>query len=127
MPNKSNNTNDEIEAIGQGDTPISTSEQANVAMIGQTSSGGVIGSKGMDNGLLLSSARWSDFLSDTTIGELLSEASLMGHFNITDSKSKGSRSAFQPTELIPDSLDAFVANQLKCFQEQTTVSPGPTS
>ncbi|GAB4848304.1 hypothetical protein Ancab_002971 [Ancistrocladus abbreviatus] len=119
----------QIEVIGEVDEPMDASGPQNAAAIEQTSSVGVLSSKEqqMDNGLLQSSFQWSDFLNDTSIGGLLSEASLQGQFNISDAKSNGIGSAFHPSELTSDSLDAFIANQLKSFQEPRTVSHGPTS
>ncbi|XP_057491274.1 TSL-kinase interacting protein 1 [Actinidia eriantha] len=66
----------------------------------------------MDQGLLQSSVPWSDSLTNLSIGGLLSEASLLGKIDCYDPKSNGSKLGLQPTPLISDSLDAFIAGQL---------------
>lgn len=61
------------------------------------------------NDLARPSALWDDCLTNISIGGLLSEASLQGKFN-----SNGK----QPTLLISDSFDAFIAGQMQ-------LPPGP--
>ncbi|XP_057417311.1 TSL-kinase interacting protein 1 [Lotus japonicus] len=48
---------------------------------------------------------WMDSLTNISIGGLLSEASLMSGF---DPKSFGSNAATQPSQIVSDSLDAFI-------------------
>lgn len=55
---------------------------------------------------------WFDSLTSISIGGLLSEASLQGRFSTPDPKSFGSNTAMQPSQIIPDSLDAFIAAQI---------------
>lgn len=52
---------------------------------------------------------WVDSPVNISVGGLLSEASLLGRL---DSKSFGSNTAMQPSQIISDSLDAFIASQI---------------
>lgn len=54
---------------------------------------------------------WDDMLTNISIGGLLSEASLQGKFN-SEMKSNGSNADSQPSQLISDSFDAFLAAQM---------------
>ncbi|KAK7358892.1 hypothetical protein VNO77_00832 [Canavalia gladiata] len=63
----------------------------------------------VSSGLQQLSFPWADSLSNISIGGLLSEASLLGRL---DSKLFGSNSAIQPSQIISDSLDAFIAAQI---------------
>ncbi|CAK7337817.1 unnamed protein product [Dovyalis caffra] len=62
------------------------------------------------------STLWDDGLTNISIGSLLSEASLQGMLNTCDPKSNGSNPGLQPTQLISDSLDAFIAAQVNPCQ-----------
>ncbi|GMH06659.1 hypothetical protein Nepgr_008499 [Nepenthes gracilis] len=106
--------------------PSNTSEPSNMAAVEQLSSARVLNSKEscVDNALSHTSFLWSDFLTNTSIGGLISEASILGKINIPDTISNGTRSAVPPDQLILDSLDAFIADQLKCAQEPPNVSLG---
>jgi hypothetical protein len=98
----------------------------------------------MDAGPGQSSVLWADGLTNTSIGGLLSEASIQGKFknsvpitngltdisvggllsvaslpgkpNNCDPKSVGSTSGLHPTQLISDSFDAYIAAQTNCPQ-----------
>ncbi|KDP35287.1 hypothetical protein JCGZ_09446 [Jatropha curcas] len=59
---------------------------------------------------------WDDSLTNISIGGLLSEASLQGKFNNCDPKSAGISAALQPSQLISDSLDAFIMSQVNHSQ-----------
>lgn len=70
----------------------------------------------MDNGLSRPSALWDDCLTNISIGGLLSEASLQGKFNNCSPKTNKSNSGLQPSLLISDSFDAFIAGQMQLPQ-----------
>lgn len=53
-----------------------------------------------------------DSLTNISIGGLLSEASLQGRFSTPDPKPFGSNVAMQPSQIVSDSLDAFIATQI---------------
>ncbi|KAK7318508.1 hypothetical protein RJT34_03210 [Clitoria ternatea] len=55
------------------------------------------------------SSQWDDSLLNISIGGLLSEASLLGGL---DSKLFGSSATMQPSQLISDSFDAFIADKI---------------
>ncbi|KAL5751917.1 hypothetical protein ACOSQ2_022424 [Xanthoceras sorbifolium] len=61
-----------------------------------------------------SSSLWADSLTNVSIGGLLSEASLQGKY--CDAKSNGSNAGLQPSQLISDSFDAFLADQMNHSQ-----------
>ncbi|KAK9272233.1 hypothetical protein L1049_002604 [Liquidambar formosana] len=75
----------------------------------------------MDNGLQQSPVLWDDSLTNISIGGLLSEASLQGRFNNSDSKSNGIL-GLQPNQLISDSFDAFIAAQVNHPQVPRPIS-----
>ncbi|XP_054822275.1 TSL-kinase interacting protein 1 isoform X2 [Prosopis cineraria] len=54
---------------------------------------------------------WVDGLPNISIGGLLSEASLQGKSSVLDSKLNGSIAGMQPSQIISDSLDAFIISQ----------------
>ncbi|PON47816.1 TSL-kinase interacting-like protein [Parasponia andersonii] len=58
-------------------------------------------------------ASWADSLTNISIGGLLSEVSLQGKFMNINEKSNGST---QSTQIISDSLDAFISMQSSCPQ-----------
>lgn len=68
---------------------------------------------------------WADSLTNISIGGLLSEASLMGKVDNFDSKTNGS--CAQPSTLISDSFDAFIAANLKYSQSQMLPPSEPHS
>ncbi|KAJ9670917.1 hypothetical protein PVL29_027081 [Vitis rotundifolia] len=70
----------------------------------------------MDNGLARPSALWDDCLTNISIGGLLSEVSLQGKFNNCSPKTNKSNSGLQPSLLISDSFDAFIAGQMQLPQ-----------
>lgn len=68
---------------------------------------------------------WADSLTNISIGGLLSEASLMGKIDNFDSKTNGSSA--QPSTLISDSFDAFIAATSKYSQSQMLRPSEPRS
>ncbi|PNT27679.2 hypothetical protein POPTR_007G077700v4 [Populus trichocarpa] len=62
------------------------------------------------------STLWDDGQTNISIGGLLSEASLQGVLNTFDPKSNGSNPGLKPSQLISDSLDAFIAAQVNHSQ-----------
>ncbi|KAJ6907973.1 TSL-kinase interacting protein 1 isoform X2 [Populus alba x Populus x berolinensis] len=62
------------------------------------------------------STLWDDSLTNISIGGLLSEASLQGVLNTFDPKSNGNNPGLKPSQLISDSLDAFIAAQVNHSQ-----------
>ncbi|KAJ0096926.1 hypothetical protein Patl1_27652 [Pistacia atlantica] len=70
----------------------------------------------IDGNVGQSSLLWADSLSNISIGGLLSEASLQGRFNACDAKLNGINSGLQPSQLICDSFDAFLAGQMSHSQ-----------
>lgn len=66
----------------------------------------------MDNSIGQSSLLWADSLTSISIGGLLSEVSLQGRLNNNDIKSNGNDAGLQPSLLISDSFDAFIAGQM---------------
>ncbi|GKU95176.1 hypothetical protein SLEP1_g8569 [Rubroshorea leprosula] len=66
----------------------------------------------MASGIGQPSTLWDDSLTNISIGGLLSEASLQGKFKTVDPKSNGSNAGMQPSQLISDSFDAFLAGQI---------------
>lgn len=81
----------------------------------------------MDVGIEQSSAMWDDSLTNISIGALLSEASLQGRFNNCDPKSNGSNAGLQPSQLISDSFDAFIAAHVNCSQGPRPPPQGSSS
>lgn len=69
---------------------------------------------------------WDDMLTNISIGGLLSEASLQGKFN-SEMKSNGSTADLQPSQLISDSFDAFLAAQMNHPQGPQPVPQQPRS
>ncbi|XP_062097589.1 TSL-kinase interacting protein 1 isoform X2 [Humulus lupulus] len=61
-------------------------------------------------------ASWDDSLTNISIGGLLSEVSLQGKFSNNAAKAIGSNADLQPTQMISDSLDAFISAQRICPQ-----------
>ncbi|XP_050208153.1 TSL-kinase interacting protein 1 isoform X2 [Mercurialis annua] len=62
------------------------------------------------------SSLWDDSLTNISIGGLLSEASLQGQFGTYDPKSDGSNAGLHPSQLISDSLDAFITSHVNHSQ-----------
>ncbi|XP_052197954.1 TSL-kinase interacting protein 1 isoform X2 [Diospyros lotus] len=76
----------------------------------------------MDKGLFKSSVAWDNSLTTLSIGNLLSEASLQGKIDSFDQKSNGSKLGSQPTPLISESLDAFIARNLNSQPQASKAS-----
>lgn len=70
-----------------------------------------------------SSLLWADSLTNISIGGLLSEASLQGRFNAGDAKSNEANAGLQPSQLICDSFDAFLAGQMNQSQGPRPLTP----
>ncbi|GAV69441.1 hypothetical protein CFOL_v3_12942 [Cephalotus follicularis] len=66
----------------------------------------------VDSGIGQSTALWADSFSYISIGGLLSEASLQGKLNNCNPKSNGSNAGPQPSQLLSDSFDGFLAGQI---------------
>ncbi|XP_039031007.1 TSL-kinase interacting protein 1-like [Hibiscus syriacus] len=98
--------------------PTITSGETNVAVTEKMSNG--VGSMeneaAMDSSMGQSLAIWEDSLTNISIGGLLSEASLQGRFGNCGPKSIGISSGLQPSQLISDSFDAFLAGQMNPFK-----------
>lgn len=58
---------------------------------------------------------WADNLSNISVGGLLSEASLLEKFSKSDTKAIWSNADLQSTQIVSDSLDAFISAQ-NCSQ-----------
>ncbi|KAB1210424.1 TSL-kinase interacting protein 1 [Morella rubra] len=109
----------------------------------------------IDGGVGQSSTLWDDSLTNISIGGLLSEASLQGKFNNfdpitdgltnisiggllslpslqgkfsnTDPKLAGTDAGLQPTQLISDSFDAYIASETNCLQAPRPSAQDPCS
>ncbi|KAH7859854.1 hypothetical protein Vadar_006268 [Vaccinium darrowii] len=73
----------------------------------------------MDKDLVQSAVPWDDGLTNLSIGGLLSEASLLEKIGTCDPKSNGSKLGCQPTQLMHDSLDAFIAGELNSQPQES--------
>lgn len=95
--------------------PIIESGSTNTGFAEKMSFDGPVGS--MDNEVRTDgsigqpSLLWDDMLTNISIGGLLSEASFQGEFS-SEMKSNGSNAGLQPSQLISDSFDAFLAAQM---------------
>lgn len=73
----------------------------------------------MDKDLVQSAVPWDDGLTNLSIGGLLSEASLLEKIGTCDPKLNGSKLGCQPTQLMHDSLDAFIAGELNSQPQES--------
>ncbi|KAL8168238.1 hypothetical protein V2J09_009737 [Rumex salicifolius] len=73
--------------------------------------------RGLGNGGSHASALWFDSLSNISFGALLSEESLLGKCSMLFPKSNDDKCVSQPSQLLADSMDAFITNHLKSAQE----------
>ncbi|KAJ8765541.1 hypothetical protein K2173_014663 [Erythroxylum novogranatense] len=109
---------EEIEAP-KASRPFIENGTTDVAVVGNGSAESMGTEVRTNVGVEQSSAPWDDGLTNISIGGLLSEASMQGKVNNVNPKRDGNDAGLQPSQLVSDSLDAFITAQISGFQSTT--------